>query len=71
MLVVSPNTAGSISIRVGETEIASGSLNGTSSVQVKTAANFEGISAAKDDVITIAITGIAKGVKVCDMTWTY
>ncbi len=65
------STAGSISIRVGETEIASGSLSGTSSVQVKTAANFEGISAAKDDVITIAITGIAKGVKVCDMTWTY
>lgn len=64
-------TAGTVSIKVGDDEIASGSLNGTSDVSVKTAANFEGKAAAEDAVISVTVTGISKGVKVYDMTWSY
>ena len=61
-------TVGSISVKVGTTEIASGSLNGTNDVTVATAANYEAVSGT---TITITVTGIDKGVKVYGFSFVY
>lgn len=50
-------TAGTISLKVGETEVGSGSLNATNDVTVTSTNTAEG------NVITVSITGISKGVK--------
>ena len=62
------STAGSISVKVGDTEIASGSLNATNDVTVATANTFAGVSGT---TLTITVTNIAKGVKVYNLSYTY
>ncbi len=59
------NTAGTISIKVGETELCSGKLNGTNDVTVSGSASVTG------DTITITVTGISKGVKLYSVDYTY
>ena len=59
------NTAGSISIKVGETEVGSGDLDGANDVTVSSS------SSATGSTITITVTGIAKGVKVYSIDYTY
>ena len=59
-------TTGTISLKVGETEVGSGSLNETSDVTVtNTDATQSGT------VLTITVTGIAKGVKAYYISYTY
>lgn len=50
-------TAGTVSLKVGNTEIGSGALSGTNDVTVTSTNTAEG------NVITVSITGISKGVK--------
>lgn len=52
------STAGSISIKVGDSTIGTGSLNGTNDVTVSSTSSANGTS------LTITITGISKGVKI-------
>lgn len=58
-------TAGAISIKVGDTEVGTGSLNATTDVTVKSTTSADG------NAITISITDIAKGVKAYYITYTY
>ena len=51
-------TAGSISMKLDDTEVATGALNTTNDVMVESTPNIEGTT------FTITVTGIAKGVKV-------
>lgn len=50
-------TAGTVSIKVGDTSVGSGSLNATNDVTVSST------STAAGNVVTVSITGISKGVK--------
>lgn len=50
-------TAGSVSLKVGDTSVGSGSLNATNDVTVSSNKTAAG------NVVTVSITGIAKGVK--------
>lgn len=59
------NTAGAVSVKVGETEIGNGSLSGTTDVTVSSTASADG------DTITITVTGIKKGVKLYGVDYTY
>ncbi len=59
------DTAGSISLKVGDTEVGTGSLNGTNDVTVNSTPNAAGT------VLTVTVTGIAKGVKVYNVSYTY
>ena len=59
------NTAGTVTLKVGSTTIGSGSLNGTSDVIV------ENTSTASGTVLTVTVTGIAKGVKCYYVSYTY
>jgi hypothetical protein len=59
------NTAGSVNLKVGETTIGSGSLNGTSDVTVSSTSTGTGT------VLSITITNIARGVKVYGIDCTY
>lgn len=59
-------TAGTITLKVGDTTVGSGSLNGTSDVTVN-ATN----TTTSGTVLTVTVTGIAKGVKAYYITYTY
>ena len=58
------DTEGDITLKVGETTVGSGSLNGTDDVVV------ENSSMAAGTVLTITVTNIAKGVKCYYITYT-
>lgn len=58
-------TAGSIKLSVGDTEVGGGSLNATTDVTVKSTTE------ATSTVLTVSITGIAKGVKCYNISYTY
>ena len=57
-------TAGTVTLKVGDTTIGTGSLNGTSDVTVNST------SAATGTVLTVTVTGIAKGVKCYYISYT-
>ena len=59
------NTAGTINLKVGDTEVGSGSLNTDKDVTV------ESSTAAVGNTLTVTVTGIAKGVKVYNISYTY
>lgn len=58
-------TAGSITMKVGETTVGTGSLSTTNDVTVSSTSSAEG------NVLTITVTDIAKGVKAYNITYTY
>lgn len=58
-------TAGTVSIKAGDTEIGTGKLNGTTNVTVTST------SAASATELTVSITGIAKAVKAYSISYTY
>lgn len=57
-------TAGTVTLKVGETTVGSGSLNGTSDVVI------ENSSAAIGTVLTVTVTSISKGVKCYYISYT-
>ncbi len=59
------STEGTISVKVGETEVGNGSLVGNKEVTVSSTASANG------DTITITVTGIKKGVKLYGVDYTY
>lgn len=59
------DTAGTISMKVGETEVATGKLNAKNDVTVKQLAETGG------KVLTISVTGIDKGVKLYNLSYSY
>ena len=59
------NTAGTISLKVNDTVVGTGSLNTSSDVIVSST------STAVGNVLTITVTDIAKGVKVYNLSYTY
>lgn len=58
-------TAGTVSLKVNDTEVGTGSLNTSNDVIV------ENSRSASGHVLTISITNIAKGVKVYNLSYTY
>ena len=60
------NTAGTVTLKVGNTTVGSGSLNATSDVTVN-ATN----TTTSGTVLTVTVTGISKGVKVYYISYTY
>ena len=58
-------TAGTVTIKVGDTQIGAGKLNATSDVTVAST------SAADGNTITISVTGISKGVKLYSIDYKY
>lgn len=58
-------TAGTVTLKVGDTTVGSGSLNATSDVTVSATKSATGT------VLTATITGISKGVKAYGITYTY
>ncbi len=59
------NTAGTVTLKVGDTTVGTGSLNATSDVTVSST------SAEVGNTITVTITNIAKGVKAYYISYTY
>ena len=59
------NTAGTVTLKVGDTTVGTGSLNGTNDVTVTST------TAATGTVLTVTITDIAKGVKCYNISYTY
>ncbi len=59
------NTAGTVTLKVDETSVGTGSLSGTTDVVV------ENSSEATGKTLTVTVTGIAKGVKVYYISYTY
>ena len=59
------DTAGTIKLKVGDTEVGSGSLSGTSDVTVSNS------STASGTVLTVTVTSISKGVKCYYISCTY
>ena len=59
-------TAGTITLKVGETTVGSGSLNATNDVTVNASS-----LPANGSVLTVTVTGISKGVKVYNISCTY
>ncbi len=59
------NTAGTITMKVGDTTVGTGSLSATSDVEVSNT------SEASGNVLTVTVTGISKGVKVYYISYTY
>ena len=59
------STAGTVTLKVDDTSVGIGSLNGTSDVVV------ENSSEATGKTLTVTVTGIAKGVKVYYISYTY
>ena len=51
------DTKGNVSLKVGGSEVGTGSLNGTNDVTVNS------IATAAGNTVTVSITNIAKGVK--------
>lgn len=58
-------TAGTVSLKVGDTAIGTGSLNGTNDVTVSSSSTAEGT------VLSVTVTNISKGVKAYYITVTY
>lgn len=58
-------TAGTIAIKVGETQVGSGKLNATTDVTVNSTSPADG------NTITISVTNISKGVKLYSIEYTY
>ena len=58
-------TAGTITMKIGEAEVGTGSLDATSNVEVKST------KAASGTTLTITVTGIKKGVVIKNITYTY
>ena len=58
-------TAGTVTLKVGNTTVGTGSLNGTNDVTVSSTTSETG------KVLTVTVTGIAKGVKCYNITYTY
>jgi len=58
-------TEGTVTMKVGDTTIGEGSLNGTSDVTVKST------SEAAGTVLTVTVTDIEKGVKCYNISYTY
>ena len=59
------DTAGTITLKVGDTSVGSGSLNGTSDVTISNS------STASGTVLQVTVTSIAKGVKCYYISCTY
>lgn len=59
------STAGNISLKVDETEVGSGSLNGTDDVTVESTKSETG------KVLTVSVTSIDKGVKCYEISYTF
>lgn len=60
------NTAGTVTLKVGDTSVGTGSLNGTTDVTVE-ATN----TTTSGTVLTVTVTGIDKGVKCYFISYTY
>ena len=58
-------TAGTVTLKVGDTSIGTGKLNATTDVEVNSN------STASGNVVTVTVTGIAKGVKCYSITVEY
>ena len=58
-------TAGTITLKVGDTSVGTGSLNASSDVTVSST------SSAVGKVLTVTVTGISKGVKAYYISYTY
>ena len=58
-------TAGTITLKVGDTSVGTGSLNATSDVTVSNT------SSATGKVLTVTVTDISKGVKCYNISYTY
>lgn len=58
-------TAGTVTLKVGETTVATGSLNASNDVVVNST------STANGNVLTVTVTDIAKGVKCYSVSYTY
>lgn len=58
-------TAGTVTLKVGDTSVGSGSLSATSDVTVSST------KAQTGTVVTVTVTGISKGVKAYYITYTY
>ena len=59
------NTAGTVTLKVGDTSVGTGTLNGTDGVIVTNT------STATGKVLTVTVTDISKGVKVYSISYTY
>ena len=59
-------TAGTVTLKVGETTVGSGSLSGSSDVTVEADDDTQ-----SDTELTVTVTGIAKGVKCYYISYTY
>ena len=59
------NTAGNVTLKVGDTSVGTGKLNATSDVTVTNTTEATG------KVLTVTVTNIAKGVKVYYISYTY
>ena len=59
------NTAGTITLKVDNTTVGTGNLNGNTDVIV------ESTSAVQGTVLTVTVTGISKGVKCYNISYTY
>ncbi len=58
-------TAGTVTLKVGDTTVGTGSLNAANDVTVSSTTSATG------KVITVTVTGISKGVKCYNITYTY
>lgn len=58
-------TAGTVTLKVGDTTVGTGSLNATSDVTVSSTTTVNG------KVLTVTVTGISKGVKCYNISYTY
>ncbi|MDY3889855.1 MAG: hypothetical protein SOZ70_02100, partial [Bacilli bacterium] len=59
-------TKGTVSIKIGDVDVVKGSLNGTADVPIAASE-----VAKEGDVISVKVTGIAKGVKLYNLTYSY
>ena len=60
------STAGDVTLKVGETSVGTGSLNGTNDVVVSSTS-----SSVTGTTLTVTLTNIAKGVKAYNISYTY
>lgn len=58
-------TAGDVTLKVGDTTLGTGSLNGTNDVTVTSSSTSVGT------VLTVSVSNISKGVKVYNISYTY
>ena len=58
-------TAGTVTLKVGETTVGTGSLNGSNDITV------ENLSSAMGTTLTVTVTGISKGVKCYSISYAY